>query len=254
MIQAYILGAILAVIPPSPTQYVTDNANALSASTRRNLETELHNFDTKTHRQVIVWIGQSTDGEPLQTWTVNAAEKWRVGQKGRDNGAVLFVFMRDHRVRIEVGYGLEGRLTDAISANIISDTIAPAMKNGDTDAAITGGVDAMLTAIDPSFLSGKKNAPAASSDTSSSDDTMGAIVFVLLTLIIGGGLIFAIIVTIARRGKRHGDWLDAFMFVNPPGSGGGGGFFGGGGFGGGGGGGFSGGGGGFGGGGASGSW
>ncbi|MHB8461761.1 MAG: TPM domain-containing protein [Vulcanimicrobiaceae bacterium] len=255
MIQAFVLGWILAVIPPAPTHYVTDNANVLSSATRQSLETELHDFDTKTHRQVIVWIGQSTDGQPLETWTVNAAEKWRVGKKGKDNGAVLFVFMRDHRVRIEVGYGLEGTLTDATSANIISDTITPAMRKGDTDAAITGGVDAMLTAIDPSFVSANKKAPAISSDTSSSDDTMGAIVFVLLALIIGGGLIVAVIVTIARHGKRHGDWLDAFMFVNPPGSGGGGGFFGGGfGGGGGGGGGFSGGGGGFGGGGASGSW
>ena len=254
MIQAYILGLILAVIPPSPTHYVTDNANALSATTRQNLESELHDFDTKTHRQVIVWIGQSTDGQPLETWTVNAAEKWGVGEKGKDNGAVLFVFMRDHRVRIEVGYGHEGILTDATSANIISDTITPALKKGDTDAAITGGVDAILSALDPSFVSTYKKTPAVASHTSSSDDTMGAIVFVLLALIIGGGLIMAVIVTIARHGKRHGDWLDAFMFVNTPGSGGGGGFFGGGFGGGGGGGGFSGGGGGFGGGGASGSW
>ena len=253
MIHALVLGWILAVIPPTPTDYVTDNAQALSAATKDRLETELHDFDAKTGDQILVWIGQSTNGESLENFTVNAAQKWKAGRKGKDNGAVLFLFMRDRKVRIEVGYGLESVLTDAQSADIISKIVTPRMRDGDTDGAVTGAVDHMLTIVDPTFvLPSSEPTSGSSGDGSGSDDTMAAIVMVLIFVVVVGGLIFAAILTFVRRGKRHGDWLDSFMFVNPPGSGGG--FLGGGGGFSGGGGGFSGGGGGFGGGGASGGW
>ena len=74
-----------------------------------------------------------------------------VGAKGKDDGAVLFLFMQDHKVRIEVGYGLESTLTDAPAARIIADTIVPAMKRGDADDAVTDGASAMLAAIDPTY-------------------------------------------------------------------------------------------------------
>jgi len=251
MMHAFVLGLLLAVIPPAPTDYVTDSAHALSSSTKQNLETELRAFNAKTGDQILVWIGESTDGEPLENWTVDAAEKWKVGRKGLDNGAVLFVFMRDRRTRIEVGYGLEPVLTDAKSANIL-EQMTPRMRSGDVDGAISGAVDEILTVVDPTYAVPSPQATAESSDSS---DTVAGLVIFGIFLVIVVGLIVAIVVTIARRGKRHGDWLDSWMFVGPMGMGGGGGsFFGGGGSWGGGVGGFSGGGGGFGGGGASGGW
>jgi uncharacterized protein len=247
MICPLLLALLLGVIPPAPTAHVTDNAHALSSATQTKLETELGEFEKKTGDQIIVWIGQTTGGESLESFTVDAAEKWGIGRKGRDNGAVLFLFMRDRRVRIEVGYGLEPVLTDAKSANIISTIVTPRMRAGDVDGAVEGAVGAMLTTIDPTYA--VPTASAAPSDSDDSDDVWKVLAFLLVVLIFGGGFITAIVVTIVRRGKLHGDWLDQLMFVNQPGMGG---RFTGGGFGGGGG--FSGGGGGFGGGGASGGW
>ncbi len=254
MMHAYVFALLFAVIPPAPGAHVTDNANALSAAAQAKLESQLGDFEKKTGDQVIVWIGQTTGNESLESFTVDAAEKWGIGRKGKDNGAVLFLFMHDHRVRIEVGYGLESVLTDAKSANIISTIVTPRMRSGDVDGAVEGGVDAMLTTIDPTYAAaGASPAPSESDD---GGDVWKVLAFLAVVLIFGGGLITAIVVTAVRHGKRHGDWLDQLMFVNQPGmgggfSGGGGGGFGGGGFGGGG---FSGGGGGFGGGGASGGW
>ena len=249
MIFALILAAAMAA-PPAPTTFVTDNAHALSADTVKVLEAELRDFQAKTGDQVLLYIDQTTGNEPLETWTVNAAQAWRVGKKGKDNGAVLFVFMHDHKLRIEVGYGLEGALTDAESANIIRTTISPEMKRGDVDGALTDGIAAILTTIEPGFAT----ATAAPQSNAGDDGTGAVVVFLVLALVVAG-LIFATVLTIARRGKKHGDWLDAWMFGSAAGGGyssssshawgggGGGGFSG-----------FSGGGGSFGGGGASGGW
>jgi len=135
-------------IPPPPAYFITDTAHVISAATQQNVEAELEAFERKTTDQVVVWIGDSTGDTPLETWTVDAAQKWRVGQRGKDNGVVLFLFMKDRRVRIEVGYGLEDTLTDATSAEIERDTIEPAMRGGHPDDAVTGGVAAILHAID----------------------------------------------------------------------------------------------------------
>jgi uncharacterized protein len=246
MICAFLLAAAIAA-PPVPTTFVTDNAHALSAGTAKALEAELADFQSKTGDQVLLYIDQTTGNESLESFTVNAAQAWRVGKKGKDNGAILFVFMKDHKLRIEVGYGLEGVLTDAASSEIIHNTITPKMKSGDVDGALTDGINEMLSTIEPTF------ATATSAPQSSSEDGTGAVIVMLVLGLVVVGLIFALIVTIARRGKKHGDWLDSWMFVGGSGgsgfsggswsSGDGGGFSG-----------FSGGGGSFGGGGASGGW
>jgi uncharacterized protein len=250
MIASLMFALAMLTTPPTPTHYVTDNASALSASTDAAIESELSDFDRKTGNQVIVWIGDTTGDTPLEEWTSQAAEAWKIGHKAKQNGAVLFLFMRDHKIRIEVGYGLESKLTDAQSATIINDTIHPAMHDGDVDGAVQNGVNAMLGVIDPSYT-----APSATSTPSDEDDGDGP-GEVIAALVIGGIfllLIVCVIVTIARRGKKHGDWLDLFLMSSSMGPSNWSMMHGGGGFGGGGGG-FSAGGGGFGGGGASGGW
>jgi uncharacterized protein len=136
-------------VPPRPTTEVVDSAGALSASARTALESKLEAFESSTGHHVVVYIGQTTGNVPLETWTAETAQTWRVGQKGKDDGAILFVFMQDHKVRIEVGYGLESTLTDANASQIIANAIVPKMKAGDTDGAVTAGVNGMLSAIDP---------------------------------------------------------------------------------------------------------
>jgi uncharacterized protein len=100
---------------------------------------------------VIVWIGDTTGDVPLETWTGESAHQWHVGRRGKDDGAILFLFVSDHKVRIEAGYGLEGSLTDADASRIIRDDIVPRMKANDPNGAVSSGVAAMLTTITPSY-------------------------------------------------------------------------------------------------------
>jgi len=254
-------------VPPRPQTEVVDAAGALSADARLGLESELESFESKTGHHVIVYIGQTTGDVPLETWTAQTAQTWRVGQKGKDDGAVLFLFMQDHKVRIEVGYGLESSLTDANASQIIENTIVPRMKSGDTDGAVTAGVAAILTTITPNYQA--LQAPPQDDSEGSANPLI--FVGVILFVAIVGFLIFMQVYTSLRYGyliRSEGaaaaaadmrkSWLRAFMTGGAGGAvaGSSGGFFGGGGFSGGGGGGFSGGsfGGSFGGGGASGSW
>jgi uncharacterized protein len=246
-------------IPPTPDHFVTDNAGALSADARASIENELRAYEGATGHQVIVWIAQSTGDMPLETWTGETAAKWKVGRHGHDDGAVLFLFMRDHKIRIEVGYGLESALTDADSYRIITNVIRPKMRANDVDGAVSGGVAAMLTTITPNYA-GVTPPPEASS----SDESSGNLVFYIIFGVVFFGFGMFIVVMQIVRSIRYGYLVvhegsaqanrdmrrSAFWgggFVGGLTSGGGGGW-------GGGGGGFSAGGGGFGGGGASGGW
>jgi uncharacterized protein len=240
VIAALVLAAALAA-PPRPTEYVTDNANALSASTVTNLDNELKAYEDTTGHRVIVWIGQTTGDVPLEDFTIKAAETWKIGRPGKDDGAILFLFMKDRKARIEVGYGLEPVLTDAASFRIINDTIRPKMRANDPDGAVQDGVDQMLITITPSFKD--KIGHAVAEPSGNSDELPGGTIGSIVLFI----LIFGLLIFLAR--KRRGG---AGMWILGSALGGGWGGSGGGGFGGGlGGGGF---GGGFGGGGASGGW
>jgi len=134
-------------IPPAPTQWVTDNAGALSAQTRDSLNTQLKEYQQSTGHQLIVWIDQTTGDAALEDWTIRAFTAWKVGRKGLDDGLVLFIFMQDRKVRIEVGYGLEGQVTDAAASNIARNVIVPKMRAGDVDGAVTDGVNALIAVI-----------------------------------------------------------------------------------------------------------
>ncbi len=228
-------------VPPTPDHYVTDNAGVLSSDTRTSLENELQGYENATGHQIVVWIGQSTGGVPLETWTGETADQWKIGRRGHDDGAVLFLFMQDHKARIEVGYGLESALTDADSYRIVEKVIVPSMRRGDVDGAVSSGVAAILITISPSY---KGVTPPPAPATGTSDNTMW--IWVAL-------FVLFIILPVAAR------WITLALFGDLVTRSGRGGFFGGfssfgGGGGGFGGGGFSAGGGGFGGGGASGGW
>jgi uncharacterized protein len=248
MIASLVLAAAVAV-PPVPADYVTDNAHALSASAAASIRQELRSYYDATGNRILVYVDQTTGDTPLEDWTVDAAEKWKIraGQdkNGKDNAAVLFAFMQDHKVRIEVGYGLEDKLTDADSSRIIRDTIVPKMRAGDVDGAIQGGVDGMVLTITPSF---KEKIGHQVAQPAQENDASDMVAFLIIALIFFGILMFLISAMFSRR-TRTG-WL----WGSTAGGFGGwsGGSSGGGGFSGGMGGGFSGAG--FGGGGASGSW
>ena len=141
-----LLGA-QAAPPPPPVRWVTDGSNLLSPAMREGLDLRLKAYQEGTGHQVLVWIGGTTGGEPLEDWTVRAFAAWKVGRKGLDDGLVVFIFTGDQKVRMEVGYGLEGQVPDILASRIIRETILPQLKNGDADGALNQGVDRILKVV-----------------------------------------------------------------------------------------------------------
>jgi len=127
--------------PGSPTGYVNDFAGILSSDTKKTLETKLSSLDASTSAQLSVVTIKSLDGDTIENYAEKLFKEWGIGQKGKDNGVLLLVAVDDHKLRIEVGYGLEGALTDAESSNIIRNTITPEFKKGDYNKGITNGVE-----------------------------------------------------------------------------------------------------------------
>ncbi len=138
----------LATPPPAPVRWVTDPVGFLSPGTRDALDRRLEAFERSSGgHQVIVWIGASLGNQSLEDWAARTFEAWGVGRKGLDDGAAIFVFAQDRQVRIEVGYGLEDRLTDLRAARIIRDEMVPRLQRENRDGAVTAAVDRVLAAI-----------------------------------------------------------------------------------------------------------
>jgi uncharacterized protein len=241
-------GAAALRIPPPPDRRVNDYAGALSPADRDRLEQKLVAGEAGSRNQIVVAIFRSLQGESLEDYSIRLAQAWRIGQKGLDNGVILLVFLDDRKMRIEVGYGLEGSLTDAISSSIIRDVMAPRFREGRIADGIGAGLDAIERAIAGTYV----RPPSA--DRGKRQGNIGARELLALAFVLF--LIFAIAQSrMQTNAVRRRGWTGSSRGWGGPFIGGGMGGFGGG-FGGGGGsgGGFSGGGGSFGGGGSSGSW
>jgi uncharacterized protein len=244
-------------IPPTPTQWLVDSAHVLSAADAEALNQKLRDFEQSSGVQFIIYTFPSLDGEAIDDFSIRAAEKWKIGNKKYDNGIILFVFVQDRKMRLEVAYGLEATITDAYSSRVIREVIAPKLAAGDWPGGLNAGAEAIMSRI-----SGKEApvAPVSGSGTRQAARNVSGIDFRFL-FFIAIIFLFFILPILRRGGGRRGGcggcggcWP---LFFFPGGGGttfGGGGFGGGGGWGGGGGGGFSAGGGSFGGGGASGGW
>ncbi|MBI3675064.1 MAG: TPM domain-containing protein [Proteobacteria bacterium] len=232
-------GAALAATPtfPALTGRVVDEAGILSSDTKQQLDGMLAEHEKQTTNQVVVVTLKSLQGNTIEDYGYRLGRAWGIGQKGKNNGALVIVAPNEHAVRIEVGYGLEGELTDAQSRLIIENVILPQFKKGDYDKGVLDGTTILLK-----VLGGDASALPQESEQPQDDGRPG-----------GFGIIIAMIVIWLLFGRFFWPLL---FFGGMMGRGRyGGGFYGGGGFGGGfGGGGFSGGGGSFGGGGASGHW
>ena len=226
---------------PQLTGRVVDAANLLKPEERAALEAKLKAHEDKTTDQVVVATVRSLEGYPIEDYANRLFRHWQLGQKGKDNGALLLVAPQERKVRIEVGYGLEGALTDALSKVIITTAVAPQFQKGNFAGGIDAGVDAVLSILTGDAEEWHRRADVREDDTTGFDPVVAFIIllilFILISRLMGAGRGRSV------RGGRRGPW------IIPTGggwSGGGGGWSGGGGF--------SGGGGSSGGGGASGSW
>ena len=133
---------------PALTGRVVDQARVLSQSTKDELETLLATHENNTTNQVVVATIESLGNAQIEEYSIELARRWGIGQKGKDNGVVLVVAPNDKQVRIEVGYGLEGTLTDALSSNIINYYIIPEFKKGDIQNGINIGTQKIIALLD----------------------------------------------------------------------------------------------------------
>jgi uncharacterized protein len=127
--------------------HVNDYAAMLSTASERQLEALLTDFEQKESTQIVVLTIPSLQGDSLEDFSIRVAEAWKIGQTKLDNGAILLIAKNDRKIRIDVGYGLEGRLTDLVAGRIIRNVIAPQFKSGRFDQGITEGVAAMIDAV-----------------------------------------------------------------------------------------------------------
>jgi uncharacterized protein len=249
------------VMPPAPARYFNDYAGVVSANTANRLNSVLSEFERTNSSQVVVAVFPKMESpSSLEDYVRRMAVAWKIGQKqgGKNNGVLLAVFTQDRRLRIEVGYGLEGALPDALARRIIDNEITPHFKRGDYNAGLTAGVNAILAAT-----RGEYRATGSGRGNDSLSRFFGTIIFNKLFPwhILFFCFVLLILLPVTLRRRRRGTLYDRRGRRRYNSDAGWGGWFGGSSGGGGwssggdsGGGGFSGGGGDFGGGGASGSW
>jgi uncharacterized protein len=239
----FALPASAALTFPPLTGRVVDNAHVLSAQTSADLTAKLADLEAKTGRQLVVVTLPDLQGDDIADYGYQLGRTWQIGQKGQNNGVLFIVVPSEHKVRIEVGYGLEPVLTDALSSVILQEQVLPKFRAGDTEGGIVAATDAIIGQLSLDPATAAANVQKATRTSRPHGVPFGAIfglfVFFLVFSSIfrrhgGGGLGWLLPMMILGSSGRRGGWGD-----------GGGGF---------GGGGFSGGGGSFGGGGASGSW
>src|SRR5215475_1432749 len=139
--------AVCAVTFPPLTGRVVDEANILSAREREALSSKLAELETKSGIQLVVATVNSLQGQEIEPYANELFRTWKLGEKAKNNGVLLLVAPNARRVRIEVGYGLEGTLTDALSKIIIANAIAPRFKTGDFDGGVSRGVDDIITVL-----------------------------------------------------------------------------------------------------------
>jgi len=138
-------------IPKRPQGYVSDYAAMLSDQTRARLENTLALYERQTTNQILVVTFPRLEGESLEDFSIHLSEAWKPGQKDKDNGVIFLIFKEDRKMRIEVGYGLEGVLPDALAGRIIQQVVVPYFKKGDFESGILSGVQAILQVTGKEF-------------------------------------------------------------------------------------------------------
>jgi uncharacterized protein len=238
---AFLPGAAFAAAPAFPqlTGRVVDDAHLLDAGTTATINGKLAALEQKTGIQLVVVTLPSLQGYEIEEYGYQLGRAWGIGQKGKNNGALLIVAPNEHRVRIEVGYGLEGTLTDAVSRLIIENAILPRFRTNDFAGGIGRGVDDVIQVLSGDSGDFKRRAAEQANPPAGTED-YAQLIFILL--ILG----FWLFLAFRSRRRSYGGGMPWIIpmgggWSSPSGWGGGGG-------------GFSGGGGSFGGGGASGRW
>ena len=181
-------GAALALVAVPPlTGRVVDQTGTLSAADIDSLTQTLKDLETRKGSQIAVLIVPTTDGEAIEQFSLRVAEAWKIGRKKIDDGALLVIAKNDRRLRIEVGYGLEGALTDATTKRIIDEDITPKFKAGDFGGGVAAGVDRMVRIVNGEKL--PEPEPPHWQDSQSFDPSALFNPFLIIPAIFFGGLL-----------------------------------------------------------------
>lgn len=151
LILLFLPGLAYCLAVPLLRGHVNDDAALLSPAKSVELEKELTDFERQESTQIVVLTIPTLAGENLEEFSIKVAEAWKIGQKGLDNGAILLIAKQERKIRIEVGRGLEGKLTDLVSGRIIRGSISPKFKQGDFEGGIAAGVSAIMAAVREEF-------------------------------------------------------------------------------------------------------
>jgi uncharacterized protein len=147
------------VTPPSPRKHFSDATARVPAAVARRLDARLARYERESTNQVVVAVFTKLPWTPMEEFTLATANAWGVGQKDRNNGVVLFVFMEDHLLRLEVGSGLEKSLTNALAQRILDETVTPRLRAGDLGGALEAGAEAVITVLSGGSLPAPPLAP-----------------------------------------------------------------------------------------------
>ncbi len=134
-------------IPDKPIGRVNDFANIFSKNFIYSMEEKLASYDEKTGNEIVIVTIPSLEGEDLESFSIKLAEKWKIGKKGRDNGVIILVALEDRKIRIEVGYGLEEKLTDAVASIIIRNYMASNFREGNFEKGVSIAVEKIMEVI-----------------------------------------------------------------------------------------------------------
>ncbi len=196
-------------VPPLAGLRVHDEAHVLSLETIDRLETTLRQFEDSTSNQIAILIIPSLEGEILESYGVRVAhDEWKLGQKDKDNGVLLLIAVNDRKMRIEVGQGLEGVLTDALSNRIIRNEMAPNFRKGDYDAGVLAAINAIEMAIKGEY---KSDGP----DISRSGGKGGGLLVGLVTLVLLSTFTYTALFTKGCAGWGLYGFLTPFYAIFP---------------------------------------
>ncbi len=190
--------AAFALDPPKLQGRINDLAGILTPDQISKLESKLEELERTDSTQVAVLIIPSLEGDPLEDFSMRVAEAWKIGQKGKDNGAILLLSMKDRAIRIEAGYGLESTLTDARSSRIIRNEIAPRFRAGD----FYGGIDAGVTGIIDTVRGVYQGSPPSQGPSASDRSPRNLLNFLIM-------LLFPLLWILSATGKWGGGILGA---------------------------------------------
>jgi uncharacterized protein len=175
--------AAVALTFPALTGRVVDQANVISADARRAIEPKLADLEAKSGIQLVVATVSSLEGQEIEPYANALFREWKLGEKAKNNGVLLLVAPNEHRVRIEVGYGLEGTLTDALGKVIITNAITPRFKTGDFSGGISRGVDDIITVLTTDSSEWEKR-PALRVDNAPARDPVNWLIALIVIVVI----------------------------------------------------------------------